>query len=87
MSDPRHFGTDPDADVHPRIRTGTFDKQIRLRILLFSSMTLANKKKFFSKFLCLFLFEGTLTSFFEDKKVVKKSQNIRNQGFSSFFAC
>jgi hypothetical protein len=39
--------------------------------------------------ICLFLFEGTVhrtfTSFFKDKKVMKKSQNSRNQGFSSFF--
>ncbi len=37
------------------------------------------------KFLCLLLFEGTFTSFFKDKKVIKKSQNSRNQGFSYYF--
>ncbi len=35
-------------------------------------------------FFCLFLFEGTFTSFFKDKKS-KKSQNNRNQGFSYYF--
>jgi hypothetical protein len=30
-------------------------------------------------------FKGTFTSVFKDKKVIKKSQNRRNQGFSSFF--
>ncbi len=45
-----------------------------------------NKKcLFLSKFLCLFLSEGTFTSFFKDKKVIKKSQNSRNQGVSSVF--
>jgi hypothetical protein len=28
---------------------------------------------------------GTFTSFFKDKKVIKKSQNIRNQGFPYYF--
>ncbi len=28
---------------------------------------------------------GTFTSFFKDKKVIKKSQNIRNKGFSYYF--
>ncbi len=40
----------------------------------------ANKFKFF----CLFLFEGTFTLFFK-KKVKKKSQNSRNQGFACYF--
>jgi hypothetical protein len=31
------------------------------------------------------LFEGTFTSFFKDKKVKKKPQNSRNQGFSYYF--
>ncbi len=46
----------------------------------------ANNSQFFSpKFFCLFLFEGTFTSFFKDKKFLKKSLNSRNQGFSYFF--
>jgi hypothetical protein len=38
------------------------------------------------QFFCLLLFEGTFTSFFKDKKVQKKSQNRRDQGFSYLFA-
>ncbi len=34
---------------------------------------------------CFLLFKGTFTSVFKDKKVIKKSQNSRNQGFSYFF--
>ncbi len=34
---------------------------------------------FFSKFFCLLLFEGTFTLVFIDKKVIKESQNSRNQ--------
>ncbi len=44
------------------------------------------KTKFFKKFSCVLLFEGTFTSFFGDKKVKKKSQNSRNQGFS-YYVC
>jgi hypothetical protein len=44
----------------------------------------ANKKQiFFKKFVCLM--EDTFTSFFNDKKSKKKSQNSRYQGFSSYF--
>ncbi len=39
------------------------------------------QKQIFSKFFCLLLFEGT----FKDKKVIKKSQNSRNQVFSYYF--
>jgi hypothetical protein len=47
----------------------------------------ASKKLIFlNKFFCLLLFEGTFTSFFEDKKSKKKkkSQSSRNQGFSYY---
>jgi hypothetical protein len=40
-----------------------------------------NKKLVF----CLLLFEGKFTSFFKDKKVIKKSQNSRNPGFPYYF--
>ncbi len=36
------------------------------------------KNYFLSKFFCLLFFEGSFTSFFKDK-VIKKSQNSRNQ--------
>jgi hypothetical protein len=35
--------------------------------------------------LVVILLKGTFTSFFKNKKVTKKSQNSRNQGFSSYF--
>jgi hypothetical protein len=62
--DPWYFGTDPD----PRIRAS--DQWIRIRILLFSSLTfkMPTKKNYF---FCLLLFEGTVppfTSFFQYKK-------------------
>jgi hypothetical protein len=63
VPDPRHFGTDTDAD--PGIWMW-----IRLRILLFSSVTFKMPTKiiFFSlKFLCLLLSEGIFTQFFKDK--------------------
>jgi hypothetical protein len=44
-----------------------------------------NKKPFKKNFCCLLLFEGTLTSFFKDKKSQKEPQNSRNQGFSYYF--
>ncbi len=40
----------------------------------------------FFRFFCLFLYEGTFTSFFKDKKVKKKSQNSRNQCFA-YYIC
>jgi hypothetical protein len=35
-----------------------------------------NKKLFFSKFFCLFLFEGTCTSFFKDKKSKRSHKTV-----------
>jgi hypothetical protein len=47
----------------------------------------ANKKLIYlKKFFCLFLFEGTFTTFLKDEKVEKKSENKRNQGFLPIFA-
>jgi hypothetical protein len=42
-------------------------------------------RKFFKMFFCFLLFEVTFTSFFKEKKIQKKSQNSRNQGFSNYF--
>jgi hypothetical protein len=58
---------------------------IRIRILLFSSQR-CQQKLFFSKFSCLLIVESTFASFFKDKKVIKKSQISKNQGFLTFFA-
>jgi hypothetical protein len=48
---------------------------------------MTEKNNFLTIFLLLtvLLFEGTFTSFFKDKKVKKKSQSSRNQGFSCYF--
>jgi hypothetical protein len=52
--------------------------RIRLRILPFSSLTFKTAtKKFAYKVFCLIRFEGTFTSFFKDKKVIKKSVGSR----------
>jgi hypothetical protein len=74
--DPWHFGTDP----HPWIRT----TDIRIRILLFSSVAdkMPTKTKFFSRVFCLLHFEGTCTSVLNSPK---KSENSRNQWYSSLF--
>ncbi len=64
--------------------------RIRMRILLFSSVTLKCQQKiiFFSpKFLCIFLFEGTFTSFFEDKKSQRSHKTVEIKVFLHFFAC
>jgi hypothetical protein len=45
--------------------------------IFFSDLQEGNKNYFF----CLLLVEGTFTSFLKDKKVIKKLQNSRNQGF------
>jgi hypothetical protein len=49
--------------------------------LFVSDLQDANLKYFFG----LLLIEGTFISFFKDKKVTKKSQNSRYQGFSNYF--
>jgi hypothetical protein len=41
----------------------------------------ANKNIFFSTFFFLLLVEDTLASFSKEKKVIKKSQKSKNQGF------
>jgi hypothetical protein len=64
---PWRFGTDPD----PRICTS----DLRIRILLFSSVTFNTPTKIFFQIFLLFIFEGTFTSFFKHKskkKVTKK---------------
>jgi hypothetical protein len=64
VADPRTFGTDPDGirgSIPLTHRCGTgFCK--------FRQWPSRCQQKFFSKFFCLVLFEGTFTSFFKDKK-------------------
>ncbi len=56
--------------------------------IFISDLQDAKKKKKFTKFLCLFLFEGTFTVYNSSKikKIIKKSQNSRNQDFFYCFA-
>ncbi len=62
--------TDPDADPDPSIDLQDVNKK------------LIKKKKFF----CRLLFEGTYSYIiFQRLKAKKKSQNSKNQGFSSYF--
>jgi fucose permease len=44
-----------------------------------------SKSDFFNLVFLLISFQVTFTSFFSKIKVQKKSQNSRNQGFSSYF--
>jgi hypothetical protein len=57
---------------------------VRIRLRLFSSVTFKTVTKFFSKFFCILLFEGTLHHSPKIKSI-KKSQNSRYQGFSYYF--
>jgi hypothetical protein len=63
---------DPDSDLDPAILV--IDLQD-------ANTKLIVKKRVF----CLYLFEGTRTSLFEDKKSKRNNQNSRNQGFSYYF--
>jgi hypothetical protein len=75
VADPWHvvFGTHPD----PGIRTSDQRIQIRIRILLFSSLTFKVATKNYNSFLSFLL-----VIFWSYKK---KSQNSRNQGFPYYF--
>ena len=56
-----------------------------LAIFVIDLQETIKKLIFVTKFFCFILFEGTFTSFFTDKKVKKKWQNSRIQGFSYYF--
>ncbi len=76
VPDPWNFCTGSD----PRIRTS--DKWIRF--LFFSSVTFKTPtKNIIICFFCFLLYEGTLHLHHSSK--IKKLQNSRNQGFSSYF--
>ncbi len=49
---------------------------LRIRILLFSSVTFKVNKNVLSKFFCLILSEGTFTSFFKDKKSFRSHKTV-----------
>ncbi len=61
------------------------DILVRIRILLFSSVTsmMPTRNKFFSNLLCFTFKRHIFTSVFKD--VIKKSLNSRNQGFHKNF--
>jgi hypothetical protein len=61
---------------------------IRIRILLFSSLTFKTptKNKFKKKFFCPFLFEVTFASFFKDKKSKRSHKTVGIKVFLAIFA-
>jgi hypothetical protein len=57
-----------------------------MRILLFSSLTFQTPtKNKFKKFFCILLFEGTFTSFFEDKKSKRSHKIVEIKVFLTIF--
>jgi hypothetical protein len=46
----------------------------------------ASKKLIFTQFFCTLLFEGTFTSFFKDKKVLKNHKIVGIKVFLTVFA-
>jgi hypothetical protein len=69
VTDPWDFGTDPD----PRNRTS----DLRIRILLFTSVTFNTPTNFFNTTFWRYIY-----IIFHTQLVIKKSQNSTNQGFS-----
>jgi hypothetical protein len=63
---------DPDADPDPAFSSLTFKRQKKINL----------KKKFF----CFFLFEGTFTSFFKDKKSKRSHKTVGIKVFLTIFA-
>jgi hypothetical protein len=51
VADPWHFGVDPDPDLDPRIHASDQWIRMRIRILLFSSLTFKMPTK--NEFVCL----------------------------------
>ncbi len=84
VADPWYFSVDPDPDP----RSHAFDLWIRIRILLFSSLTFKTPTKnlFWNRFSCLLLkLEGIFTSFIKLKRQKKNSTKSMNRGFSCYF--
>ncbi len=71
-ADPYLWPMDPIANPDPAI--------------FVSDLQDVNKNDFFPKFLCLFPFEGTFTSFFTIKSI-QKSQTVGIDVFLTIFAC
>ncbi len=85
VPDPWHFGMDPDPG--PRIHASDWRIWIRIRILLFSSLTFKTPTitNVFEKVFLLITFWRYIYIIFQRLKVLKTAQNSRNQGFSYFF--
>jgi hypothetical protein len=56
---------------------------MRIRMLLFSSLTSRRQQKTNKKKFCLLLFEDTFTSFFKDKKFKRSHKTVRIKVFLS----
>ncbi len=83
VPDPWHFGVDPDPRIH------SSDKWMRIRILLFSSLTFKTPTKTnLNKVLLLskVLFECTFASFFKDKKSKRSHKTVGIKVFRTIFA-
>ncbi len=72
---------DPDPRIHAS------DKWIRIRIwiLIFSPLTLKTPTTNLKKVFLLFTFEGTLTSFFKDKKSKRSHKTVGIKVFLLFW--
>ncbi len=82
VADPWNFGMDPDPGIH------AFDKWIRIRLLLFSSLTFkTHQKTTLKKVFLLITFEGTFLHHFSMKKSKKKShETVGMKVFLTIFA-
>jgi hypothetical protein len=78
---PLHFGMDPNS----RIRAS--DQWIRIRIMLFSSLTFKTPTKNYCQIFSAFYFLKVHLHHFSKVKIHKEVKNGRNQGFSYYFAC
>jgi hypothetical protein len=90
VADPLHFGVDPDPDPDPRIHASNkwIRIWIRIRILLFSSLTSRRHQKliYLKRVFCILLFKGTFTSFFKDKKSKRSHKTLESKVFLTIFA-
>ncbi len=62
---------------------------MRIRILLFSSLTFKTPTKnliFIFLFFCTLLFEGTVTSFFKDEKSKRSNKTVKIKVFLTILA-
>ncbi len=84
VPDPWNFGVDPDSD--PRIQALTNGSGFGSCYFRHWPSRCQQKNKFFKKFFCLILFEGTFTSFFKDKKS-KRSHKTVGIKVLTIFAC